>query len=204
VLEPSRAQLPLRHSLWQGRHRLHHLRQGAPSAAAHARSRIATPMHVYSAARLTTPTLPCRRASSGTHRHARLRAVCLLSVLLHLQGPLRAQGPAHLVARLLLPGRLLDLMCAHPRRAFPPARAASPAACDASLLAPTLSGSRVLVRVAVRYWSVWFPVETLMWVVVPAHLRVAFMCSVSLVWQVALSTLSNRQPTSELTANAQR
>jgi hypothetical protein len=43
-----------------------------------------------------------------------------------------------------------------------------------------------------------------MWVVVPAHLRVAFMCSVSLVWQVALSTLSNRQPTSELTANAQR
>lgn len=41
-----------------------------------------------------------------------------------------------------------------------------------------------------RYWAVWFPVEILMWMVVPAHLRVAFLCSVSLVWQVALSTMT--------------
>ena len=39
---------------------------------------------------------------------------------------------------------------------------------------------------------VWLPVETVMWVAVPGHLRVAFLCAVSLMWQVALSTLSYR------------
>ena len=29
-----------------------------------------------------------------------------------------------------------------------------------------------------------------MWVLVPKHLRVAFLCSVSLVWQVVLSTIT--------------
>ena len=38
----------------------------------------------------------------------------------------------------------------------------------------------------------WIPVETVMWVFIPPHLRVAFLCSISLLWQVALSTISNR------------
>ena len=43
-----------------------------------------------------------------------------------------------------------------------------------------------------RYWTVWVPVSVVMWNFVPAHLRIAFLCSVSLLWQVALSTLSYR------------
>merc|ERR1719453_2219666 len=39
-----------------------------------------------------------------------------------------------------------------------------------------------------RYWMLWLPVETCMWFFVPAHLRIAFMCTVSLIWQVFLST----------------
>lgn len=39
-----------------------------------------------------------------------------------------------------------------------------------------------------RYWMLWLPVEMCMWSFVPAHLRIAFMCTVSLVWQVFLST----------------
>lgn len=39
-----------------------------------------------------------------------------------------------------------------------------------------------------RYWMLWLPVEMLMWFFVPSHLRIAFMCSVSLIWQVFLST----------------
>ena len=52
--------------------------------------------------------------------------------------------------------------------------------------------SRSGLSILMRYWFVWLPVETIMWIVVPPHLRVAFLCGVSLVWQVALSTLSYR------------
>jgi len=41
-----------------------------------------------------------------------------------------------------------------------------------------------------RYWVIWTPVEIAMWLIVPKHLRVAFLCSVSLVWQVVLSTIT--------------
>jgi len=42
-----------------------------------------------------------------------------------------------------------------------------------------------------KYWLVWFPVQVLMWTVVPPPLRITFVCAVSLVWQVVLSTLSH-------------
>jgi len=41
-----------------------------------------------------------------------------------------------------------------------------------------------------RYWIVWLPSLSAMWMVIPQHLRVPFLCSISLAWQVALSTLS--------------
>ena len=41
-----------------------------------------------------------------------------------------------------------------------------------------------------------------MWLFIPSHLRVAFLCAVSLVWQVALSTLSNRPSPSNMGAAA--
>ena len=41
-----------------------------------------------------------------------------------------------------------------------------------------------------KYWVVWLPSLTVMWTLIPQHLRVAFLCLISLVWQVALSTLS--------------
>ena len=43
-----------------------------------------------------------------------------------------------------------------------------------------------------RYWFVWTPTLAVMWCVVPAHMRVPFICSISLVWQVMLSIASYR------------
>lgn len=41
-----------------------------------------------------------------------------------------------------------------------------------------------------RYWAVWVPTTLVMWTAVPVHLRVPFLCAVSLIWQVVLSTRS--------------
>lgn len=43
-----------------------------------------------------------------------------------------------------------------------------------------------------KYWMVWIPVDIVMWLVCPPHLRIAFLCVFSLFWQVLLSTLSYR------------
>jgi len=48
------------------------------------------------------------------------------------------------------------------------------------------------LRILRQYWMVWLPVELVMWTMVPAHLRIAFICAVSLIWQVFLSTVSNK------------
>ena len=77
---------------------------------------------------------------------------------------------------------------------------AVPSSCQLILPAhPGEASHRVAVARVVlgagRYWCVWLPVETVMWVAVPTHLRVAFLCACSLMWQVALSTLSNRPQT---------
>ena len=39
---------------------------------------------------------------------------------------------------------------------------------------------------------VWLPTEVIMWTMVPAHLRVAFVCAVSLIWQVFPRAFSRR------------
>ena len=41
-----------------------------------------------------------------------------------------------------------------------------------------------------KFWAVWLPVETIMWLLCPPHLRIAFLSAVSLLWQVFLSTKS--------------
>jgi hypothetical protein len=41
-----------------------------------------------------------------------------------------------------------------------------------------------------RYWVVWTPTLLAMWWLVPSHLQCSFVCAVSLLWQVVLSTLS--------------
>ena len=43
-----------------------------------------------------------------------------------------------------------------------------------------------------------------MWTTIPYHLRVAFLCSVSLVWQVALSTLTFVSPAERSAQQAAR
>ena len=55
-------------------------------------------------------------------------------------------------------------------------------------LSPT--GARLLKQ----YWAVWIPTFAVMWSAVPHHLRIVFLCAVSLVWQVSLSTLTNAAP----------
>jgi len=43
-----------------------------------------------------------------------------------------------------------------------------------------------------RYWGLWGPVNCLTFSVVPPHLRIAFVASVSFFWMICLSTLSNQ------------
>jgi len=42
-----------------------------------------------------------------------------------------------------------------------------------------------------KYWSVWLPAQSVSFTVVPDHLRVAFMASVSFFWFIMFSTLSS-------------
>jgi protein Mpv17 len=43
-----------------------------------------------------------------------------------------------------------------------------------------------------RYWTIWVPAQSISFSVVPDHLRVAFMASVSFFWIIMLSTLSSK------------
>ena len=49
-------------------------------------------------------------------------------------------------------------------------------------------------KMLTRYWAVWTPSFVVMWTLVPTYLRLPFICSISLVWQVALSTLTYVRP----------
>lgn len=44
-----------------------------------------------------------------------------------------------------------------------------------------------------NYWAVWIPVEVVMWLGVPPHLRIAYLSSFSLFWQITLSVLSYKR-----------
>ena len=44
-----------------------------------------------------------------------------------------------------------------------------------------------------NYWAVWIPVEVVMWLVVPAHLRIVYLSAFSLFWQITLSVLSYKR-----------
>ena len=43
-----------------------------------------------------------------------------------------------------------------------------------------------------RYWSIWVPAQTISFSVIPDHLRVAFMASVSFFWFILFSTVSSK------------
>lgn len=42
-----------------------------------------------------------------------------------------------------------------------------------------------------RYWSIWVPAQTISFSVVPDHLRVAFMASISFFWFILFSSVSS-------------
>lgn len=42
-----------------------------------------------------------------------------------------------------------------------------------------------------KYWMLWVPVQSLTFGVIPAHLRIAFIASVSFVWLMILSQISS-------------
>ena len=48
-----------------------------------------------------------------------------------------------------------------------------------------------------KYWLIWTPTQCLTFSVVPVHLRIAFIASVSFFWFILLSTISNRAPVKE-------
>ena len=52
-----------------------------------------------------------------------------------------------------------------------------------------------------KYWAIWFPAQSVSFSVVPDHLRVAFMASISFFWFILFSTVSS-QGDSEATAAA--
>lgn len=43
-----------------------------------------------------------------------------------------------------------------------------------------------------QYWAIWFPAQTVSFSVVPDHLRVAFMASISFFWFILFSTVSSQ------------
>jgi protein Mpv17 len=44
-----------------------------------------------------------------------------------------------------------------------------------------------------KYWSVWLPAQTLQFSVVPHHLQVAFLATVSFFWFMLFSHLSSKE-----------
>jgi len=88
----------------------------------------------------------------------------------------------------------MDMLCSAPLVYFPTYfivkglfNGQSPLASVKEFLKP--AGRKMLTQ----YWMVWLPVEVVMWTLIPAHLRIAFICAVSLIWQVFLSTMSFRK-----------
>ena len=43
-----------------------------------------------------------------------------------------------------------------------------------------------------KYWAIWFPAQSVSFSVVPDHLRVAFMASISFFWFILFSTVSSQ------------
>lgn len=43
-----------------------------------------------------------------------------------------------------------------------------------------------------KYWSIWFPAQSVSFSVVPDHLRVAFMASISFFWFILFSSVSSK------------
>jgi hypothetical protein len=48
-----------------------------------------------------------------------------------------------------------------------------------------------------KYWMLWAPVNTITFSVIPEHLRILFMASISFFWLICLSSISNKTPVSE-------
>lgn len=48
-----------------------------------------------------------------------------------------------------------------------------------------------------KYWSIWLPAQSVSFTVIPDHLRVAFMASVSFFWFILFSTVSSSSSSSD-------
>lgn len=44
-----------------------------------------------------------------------------------------------------------------------------------------------------KYWTIWFPAQSISFSVVPDHLRVAFMASISFFWFILFSSVSSKE-----------
>lgn len=53
-----------------------------------------------------------------------------------------------------------------------------------------------------QYWAIWFPAQSVSFSVIPDHLRVAFMASISFFWFILFSSVSSQGDKDETTAAA--
>ncbi len=53
-----------------------------------------------------------------------------------------------------------------------------------------------------KYWAIWFPAQSISFSVVPDHLRVAFMASISFFWFILFSTVSSQGDNVEASSSA--
>lgn len=52
-----------------------------------------------------------------------------------------------------------------------------------------------------KYWAIWFPAQSVSFSVVPDHLRVAFMASISFFWFILFSTVSSQGDNAEVASS---
>lgn len=53
-----------------------------------------------------------------------------------------------------------------------------------------------------QYWAIWFPAQTVSFSVVPDHLRVAFMASISFFWFILFSTVSSQGDAEDVSSSS--
>ncbi len=53
-----------------------------------------------------------------------------------------------------------------------------------------------------QYWAIWFPAQSVSFSVVPDHLRVAFMASISFFWFILFSTVSSQGDAEDVSSSS--
>ena len=55
-----------------------------------------------------------------------------------------------------------------------------------------------------KYWTIWVPAQSISFSVIPDHLRVAFMASISFFWFILFSTVSHDESSTSTTTTTVR